>query len=99
MIKKIQELQNRVSDEHKELAKLTQHIFEAIDRCAEEHRRLVAIDALAGIKPDRVEEAVFQEQLVAFKHILLKELEKTVEDLEHKGDKHWKKNYKDGVEK
>jgi hypothetical protein len=29
---------------------------------------------------------------------LLLTLEKTVEDLLHKGDKHWSKHFKDGVE-
>jgi hypothetical protein len=28
----------------------------------------------------------------------MSELEKTVEDIEHKGDKNWHKNYKDGIE-
>lgn len=97
MLKKIEELQSRVPAQHKDIAKYTQHAIEAIDKMVEEHVKLVSSQAVAGIKPNGVEEKVFYEQANLFKKILLIELEKTVQDLEHKGDKHWDKNFKDGV--
>jgi len=97
MYKKIEELKKRMPLENHHMAKLTEHMFEALDRYAEEHRRLVAIDAIAGIKPNGQEEIAFYEHLKEFKDVLIKELEKTVEEIEHKGDKHWKKHYKDGI--
>ncbi|WP_419880387.1 hypothetical protein ACN6MY_11835 [Peribacillus sp. B-H-3] len=99
MFKKIQEFQERLPDQHKDLAKYTLHLFEAIDKLNEEHRRLVAVNAVAGISPDPTEETSFQEHLAELKHIIFQELEKTAEDIEHKGDKNWNKHFKDGVDR
>lgn len=97
MDKKLEQLQKRVPTQHKDLAKYTQHVFEAIDKVVDEHRRLVAIDALAGIKPDGEKEHDFYEHMNSLKKIMLAELEKTVQDIEHLGDKTWDKNFKDGI--
>ncbi|OIK10997.1 hypothetical protein [Bacillus sp. MUM 13] len=99
MLKKIQEYQERLPDQHKDLAKYTLHLVEAIDKLNEEHRRLVAVNAVAGIKPNPAEETSFQEHLSELKHIIFQELEKTVEDIEHKGDKNWHLHFKDGVDR
>jgi hypothetical protein len=97
MDKSLIELKERIPDQHKDLVKYTEHIFGAIDQYVEEHRRLVALEAIAGIKPSGIMEKGFYEQMLEFKKILIKELSKTVEDIEHKGDKNWNKNYKDGI--
>lgn len=97
MEKKIRELQEQLKPEQKDIAKYTQHVIEAIDQLIDEHRRLVASNALAGIKPDGEEEHTFYENMSKVKYILLHELEKTVNDFKHLGDKYYKKNYNDGV--
>lgn len=40
----------------------------------------------------------FFDTIYEVKTLIMSELEKTVEDIEHKGDKNWHKNYKDGIE-
>lgn len=97
MDKRIKELYETLPGERKELAKLTEHFISALKNLEEEHRRLVASDALAGIRPDKNEEYMFQDTITNVRSILIKELEKTVQDLEHKGDKNWVKNFKDGI--
>lgn len=97
MNKKIKDLYDSLPGEHKELAKLAEHVCEALRKLEEEHRRIVALDAIAGIKPDKQEEIVFRETIKAVQTVLIDELEKTAKDLEHRGDKNWVKNYKDGI--
>jgi hypothetical protein len=99
MEKKLKELQERTTPEHKDLARYVQHTFEAIDKVVEEHRRLVAIQAEAGIKPDGKLEKAFYESMNEMKKIMLEELAKTTQDLEHLGEKEttYPKQYKDSV--
>lgn len=98
MNKRVKELQERVAKEHKDLAKYVQHTFEALDKFVEEHRNLVAQNAIAGVKPNGQEERTFYEQINETKRILLQVLEQTTQDLEHQGDKHWNKHFRDGVD-
>ncbi|MFP3727941.1 hypothetical protein U8V72_22380 [Priestia filamentosa] len=97
MHKKIKELYETLPGERKELAKLTEHFLEALRNIEEQHRLTVASDALAGIKPNKDEEIAFKDTLKSVRQMLIIELEKTVQDLEHQGDKHWVKNFKDGI--
>ncbi|MGM7721383.1 hypothetical protein [Metabacillus sp. Hm71] len=98
MFNRIEALRNNLPEGHKDIAVLTRHIFEAFDKLIEEHRRLMGISSTAKIKPDPIEERTFFETINEVKKIILSELEKTTADIEHLGDKHWEKNYKDGIE-
>ena len=91
-IKKLQE-----QTEHKEIVKYTKHVLEAIDKLADEHRRIISSNSLAGIKPSGERENSFYNSLREVKRILIIELEKTIEDFNHLGDKHYVRNYPDGV--
>ncbi|PLS08374.1 hypothetical protein [Neobacillus cucumis] len=99
MDKQIKELQDQLKTEHKEIAKYTQHVVEAIDKLVDEHRRIVASNSLAGINPDGEKEYTFYTSMSEVKRVLIVELQKTVEDFKHLGDKHYVKNYPDGVKK
>ncbi|WP_040203387.1 hypothetical protein [Neobacillus jeddahensis] len=95
MDKQIKELQEQT--EHKEIVKYTQHVLEAIDKLVNEHRRIVSSNSLAGIKPNGKKEHTFYRSMHDVKRILIVELEKTLEDFKHLGDKHYVRNYPDGV--
>jgi hypothetical protein len=98
MYNRIEKLKDNLPEGHKDIAVLTRHIFEAFDKLIEEHRKLIGITSTAKIKPNPVEEKTFFETINELKKIILNELEKTYDDIEHIGDKHWEKNYKDGIE-
>jgi hypothetical protein len=93
--KLIRELQEQT--EHKEIVKYTQHVLEAIDTLVHEHRRIVSSNSLHGIKPNGEREHTFYRSMRDVKRILIEELEKTIEDFKHLGDKHYVRNYPDGV--
>jgi hypothetical protein len=95
MDKHIKKLQDQT--EHKEIVKYTQHVLEAIDILVDEHRRIVSLNSLAGIKPNGDKEHTFYRSMHDVKRILIVELEKTIEDFKHIGDKHYVSNYPDGV--
>ncbi|MGF7535282.1 hypothetical protein AAGG74_16645 [Bacillus mexicanus] len=95
--KKIQELYDRFPDKYKPLAKFISHYLESIDTSIDYHRRLTAMNALCGIKPNSKEEAAYLATITELKQLLIKELEKTAEEVEHIGDKNWPKHYKDGL--
>ncbi|MEM4992169.1 hypothetical protein WKH56_06475 [Priestia sp. SB1] len=97
MNKKIEEVYSGLSGDGRSLAKLAEHYEAAITALEEQNRRTIAIDALSGIKPNLEEQAMFKETLYNIKRIIISELEKTVADIEHQGDKNWTKYYKDGV--
>jgi len=97
MEKRLAEIQKRVRKEHKDIAKYVQHVFNALDLKVESHRRLVASNALAGIKVKGDEEKAFYDSITEFKKLLLDVLEQTTKDLEHQGDKNWDRIFKDGV--
>jgi hypothetical protein len=97
MNNKLAELQSKVGKEHRDISKFVQHVFDELDKRAEEHRRLVSFNALAGIKQDGKEEIYFKEHILESKKLLIEILERTTQDFEHQGDKYWEKNFKDGV--
>jgi hypothetical protein len=97
MEKRLAEIQQRVKKEHKDIAKYVQHVFNALDHKANQHRKLAASNALAGMKIKGDEEKAYYESITEFKKLLLDVLEQTTKDFEHQGDKHWEKLFKDGV--
>ncbi|NRD79534.1 hypothetical protein HPT25_19420 [Bacillus sp. BRMEA1] len=97
MNRRLADIQKRVKKEHKDITKYIKHVFEALDKKAEDHRKLAALNALAGIKIKGEEEKTFYETINETKKLLLDVLEKTIADFDHQGDKHWDKHYKDGV--
>lgn len=97
MDKHIKDLQDKLKADHKDIAKYTQHAIKAIDQLVDQHRRIVASNALAGIKPVGERENAFHNTMKNVQGILVDELEKTVSDLNHLGDKYYEPNYPDGV--
>lgn len=98
MNKRLLEIQNRVTKDHKDMVKFVSHVFEEYDKKMDEHRRLIASNALAGIKTSGIEEKVFYDTIYETKRWMLDVLERTIQDFEHCGDKYWLKNFRDGVE-
>ncbi len=99
MNKRMEQLEIRLTEQHhKDLFLQTKHTLAAIDELADHHRRFQSIQAISGVKIVGSEEALFYETLAQVKEQIVETLEKTLNDLEHKGDKHYDKNYKDGVE-
>ncbi|EFM08971.1 conserved hypothetical protein [Paenibacillus curdlanolyticus YK9] len=99
MIERLTALEQRlINQHHRDLFLHTKHTIKAIDDLAEQHRLLSAAHAINGYKIVGSEEALFYETLAQAKEQILLTLEKTLDDLEHKGDKHYDKNFKDGVE-
>ncbi|WP_066367632.1 hypothetical protein [Neobacillus fumarioli] len=97
MDKRVADIQQRVKKEHRDVTKYVKHVFDALDQKAEERRKLAAANALAGMKINGEAEKTFYETIYEMKKLFLDVLEKTIADFEHQGDKHWEKNYKDGV--
>ena len=98
MEKRLADIQKRVKNEHKDIVKFAQHVIEALDQKAKNHRILVASNALAGIKINGEEEKAFYASISEFQKLLLEVLEQTIKDFEHLGDKRWEKIFKDGVD-
>lgn len=93
------ELESRLTTQHhKDLYLQAMHTIKAINDLAERHRIVTNIQAIEGTKPVGREEVLFYETLSQVKEEIVATLEKTASDLEHKGDKHYDKNFKDGVE-
>jgi len=97
MRKQVEELLKRLPNGEKDIALFVDHLFTALESQEERHRAVTAANAVAGVKPDLTEQSTHQEDVMEFKRLIIRELEKTVLDFEHLGDKHWKKLYKDGV--
>ncbi|MEV5029013.1 hypothetical protein [Paenibacillus sp. LPE1-1-1.1] len=96
---RMQQLEDRLADQHhKDLFLQTKHTLQAIDDLADHHRRFQSMQAISGVKIVGAEEAVFYDTLTQAKEEIVATLEKTLNDLEHKGDKHYDKNFNDGVE-
>lgn len=92
-------LEQRLTEQHhKDLFLQTKHALKALDDLADQHRKFASIQAISGVRIVGSEEALFYNTLSAAKEQIILTLEKTLSDLEHKGDKNYKKNYRDGVE-
>ena len=97
MNKRVKELEERLAKGQKGIAKYVQHTFDTLDTIVEEHRKTVAHNAIAGVKPNGLEERIFYEHINKMKQILVHVLEKTIQDFEHQGDKYWDKHFRDGI--
>jgi hypothetical protein len=97
MKNRLADIQQRVKNEHKDIVKYVQHVFDALDQNVNKHRMMAASDALAGIKIKGAEEKAYYESITEIKKLMLDVLEQTTADIEHLGDKGWNKNFKDGV--
>ena len=95
---RIEELDEAVPQRNRELVVYARHVLDALDAFEEHHRRYVAAQAVAGIKPAGEQERTFYETLSGVRQEVLNTLELTIEDLRHKGDKYYEKHFKDGVE-
>ncbi|WP_138755047.1 hypothetical protein [Paenibacillus sinopodophylli] len=96
---RMQQLESRLANQHhKDLFLQSVHTLQAIDDLADHHRKFQSIQAISGVKIVGAEEALFYETLSQVKESIVLTLEKTLNDLEHKGDKNYDKNFKDGVE-
>lgn len=97
---RLEQLEERLtSDHHRDLYLQTKHLMESLERYEEKHRKIVNIQAIeGGIKPNHEIEQVFYATIKDFREQLIRTLEKTAEDLEHKYDKAYNKHYKDGVD-
>lgn len=98
MLQKFEETKKRLAPEHHDLVRYAQHLFDEIDLYVENHNRLKGSNAVAGVVPDPAEERVFLQMVTEFRHLIVDTLEKTTQEFEHKGDKNWRKIYKDGVD-
>ncbi len=97
--KRLEEIKKTMPEAHRELVKYVEHALDALDKVEEEHRALVAANALAGIRPNGEEEKHFHEHMQMVKEMMVSVLEKTEEDIEHVGDKNWSRNFRDGIAK
>ncbi|QAY65061.1 hypothetical protein [Paenibacillus protaetiae] len=99
MSERLEKLESRLSKQHhKDLFLQTKHTLEVIDNLAEQHRLFTSMQAISGVKIIGGEEQLFYETLNQVKERIVTILEKTLEDLEHKGVKQYTKNFTDGVE-
>lgn len=98
MLTRIEQLTQQIPKEHREIAIYAKHVIAALEQYEDYHRRFVAAQAIAGIRPEGGKEVVFYETLAEMKRRLLETLELTIDDLKHKGDKHYFKHFTDGVE-
>lgn len=97
-LNRVQELKTKLPHEHQGISHYVEHALHSIDSFVEQHRQFIAAQALYGEKINGTEERLFRDTIMEIKEQLVATLEKTVEDFAHKGDKHWKNHYKDGVE-
>lgn len=96
---RMKQLEQRLTEQHhRDLFLQTQHTLKALDDLADQHRRYTSMQAISGVKIVGTEEALFYDTLTQAKEQIVVTLEKTLNDLEHKGDKHYTANFKDGVE-
>ncbi|PWV95553.1 hypothetical protein DFQ01_12624 [Paenibacillus cellulosilyticus] len=99
MMERLTNLEQRLTEQHhKDLFLHTKHTIRAIDDLAEQHRLLTAAHAINGYKIIGSEEVLFYDTLAQAKEQIVLTLEKTLDDLEHKGDKNYDRNFADGVE-
>lgn len=99
MNERMEKLEKQLANQHhKDLFLQTTHTIKAINDLAEHHRQLTALHAINGYKIIGSEEVLFYDTLSQVKEQVVQILEKTLSDLEHKGDKHYDKNFVDGVE-
>ncbi|WP_274649790.1 hypothetical protein [Paenibacillus humicola] len=95
---RVEDLKSRLPKEHQEIGHYLEHVLDSLDSLEEEHLRLVAAYAYQGYKVSGDNEQVFNETILTVKQQLFATFEKTVDDILHKGDKRWDRNFKDGTD-
>ncbi|MFC6333520.1 hypothetical protein ACFP56_12895 [Paenibacillus septentrionalis] len=99
MNERMNQLEQRLIEQHhKDLFLQTKHTLKALDDLIEQHRKFTSIQAISGVKIVGSEEQLFYNTISEAKELIVVTLEKTLSDLEHKGDKNYTRNYSDGVE-
>lgn len=98
MKSRIEKLQKDIPDKNKDIGLYAKHVINSLEEFEDYHRRLVAAQAIAGIKPVGDQEVMFYETVRSMKEQIISTLEKTIDDLKHKGDKYHEKHFQDGVE-
>jgi hypothetical protein len=98
MYSRMEQLARQIPHPNRDIALYARHVIEALEQFEEQHLKLVAAQALAGIKPDGEQEQAFYATVRQIKEQMVATLELTLDDLTHKGDKHYEKNFTDGVE-
>jgi len=99
MNERMSRLEQRLTEQHhKDLFLQTKHTLNALDELAKQHRKFSSMQAISGVKIVGSEEALFYDTLADAKEQIVLTLEKTLSDLEHKGDKNYKQIFQDGVE-
>ncbi|URN94424.1 MAG: hypothetical protein NAG76_21815 [Candidatus Pristimantibacillus lignocellulolyticus] len=94
----IEKLITEIPSQNRDIALYAKHVISSLEQFEDYHRRFVAAQALAGIKPVGDQEILFYETVRKIKDQVISTLEKTIDDLKHKGDKHHHKHFEDGVE-
>ncbi|WP_138495737.1 hypothetical protein [Paenibacillus pinistramenti] len=95
---KVRYLKAALPKEHHSVTYFVEHALESIDALVEQQRKYNAAQAIYGERIVGSEVRVFNETVAQIKATLLRTLEKTAEDMSHKGDKNWQAHYRDGVE-
>lgn len=97
MLEQIKKIKDSLPIHFKDTPHFAHHVIQRIDNFEEEHRKITASNALAGIKPNPVEESVMRDTLRVVRAIIMDELSDTVQDMLHLGDKYWETKHKDGI--
>jgi len=99
MNERLNDLEQRLSEQHhKDLFLQTKHALQALDDLADQHRKFTSMQAISGVKIVGSEETMFYNTLSDAKEQIVETLEKTLSDLQNKGDKNYTRHYQDGVE-
>ncbi|WP_411344780.1 hypothetical protein ACE3MZ_01420 [Paenibacillus sp. WLX1005] len=94
---KVMQLREMIPQDQQGITRYVEHALQSIDELVEKHRQYNASLAIYGEKINGNEERVYRDTISEIKAQLIETLERTVEDFMHVGDKHWTKNYKDGI--
>ncbi|NQX66069.1 hypothetical protein HQN90_08025 [Paenibacillus alba] len=98
MINRIEKLELDIPAKNKDITLYAKHVIKSLEDFEDNHRKLVAAQAIAGIRPIGEQEVAFYETVRQMKEQIVSTLVQTIDDLRHKGDKHHEKHFPDGVE-
>jgi hypothetical protein len=98
MLTRVEKLGQELPERNRDIALYAKHLNEALTLFEEHHRKFVAAQSLAGIRPEGEQEASFYQTIQDMREQILQTLQLTVDDLKHKGDKHHDRHFRDGVE-
>ncbi len=95
---RIEFLQNEIPFKNKDIVLYAKHVYESLEQYEDQHRKLIAMQAINGDKPIGEQEVLFYETIRRMKEQLITTLENTIDDLKNIGDKNYTKHFRDGVE-